>query len=110
MYTITINNYTKFRKYAKDGAILHESVEFCEEFDRFLDECIVPESNFDLSAVRSAIIRSIIPYLRNYDIDEMFVLCIGGGAIPMLIRTTATDDSVLIELTNTGYDVIVCSL
>lgn len=109
MYTISINNYSKFHENYTNNAYLYKNVDFSTD----LDELLCGHATTDrikMLAVRGLIIHSILHCLHNHDIDDVVNIFIRNTIFPMRIRTTIHFDSALIELSHAEFDMFIYSI
>lgn len=109
MYTISINNYSKFHENYTNNAYLYKNVDFSADLDEFLCGYVVSD-RIKLLAVRGLMLHSILHCLHDHATDELVTIIIRNTVFPMRIRTTIHFDCALIELSHAKLDMLIYSI
>lgn len=109
MYTITINNYSKFYENYTNNIYLSKNVEFSADLDEFLCGYVVSD-RIKLLAVRGLMLHSILHCLHDHSTDELVTIFIRNTIFPMRVRTTVHFDSALIEISHAELDMFMYSI
>lgn len=99
MYSVTINYYKNLPANVDNATFFSENVEFSEEFDEFLEDMIVSDSELNLQRVRVKVLYCIISSMRSMKAgnNELFVFRCLNYPYVMWHRITVTGDSLLVE-------------
>lgn len=99
MYSVTINYYKNLPANVDNATFFSENVEFSEEFDEFLEDMIVSDSELDLQSVRAEVLRAIVKSMRSMKTgdNELFIFRCSNYPCAMWHRITVTGDSLLVE-------------
>lgn len=109
MYTITINNYSKFYENYTNNIYLSKNVDFSTDLDEFLCGYVVSD-RIKLLAVRGLMLHSILHCLHDHFTDELVTIFIRNTIFPMRVRTTVYFDCALIELSHAELDMFMYSI
>lgn len=99
MYTVIINYYRNLPANVDNDVFFSENVEFSEDFDEFLEDAIVSDSELDLQHVRVEVLRAIVKTMRSMKTgdSEIFMFCCRNYPCVMWHRATVIGDSLLVE-------------